>query len=115
MMMREAHRVNYNLSQTLNCMIQKLTKEKFISECKYFYKEKQSKQRDKHDSVILEDFTSDDDDSDDDESPVVWIKNWQPKDGVFPACLQYICENHNISHYAYVVVNKCFLKHVVTQ
>ena len=62
---------------------------------------------------MLEDDTSNTEDKEEEEN-TVWIKNWQPKDGVSSSCLQYICEKYNISHYAYDVVNKCFLKHITT-
>ena len=128
--MRESHHVNYsyitdcklhdkkgmcvidNFLAVYSPLIKKLTREKIISECRYYYKEKQSEQRDKNDCIMLEDDTSDTEDEE--EEDTVWIKNWQPKDGVSTSCLQYICEKYNISHYAYDVVNKCFLKHVTT-
>ena len=85
MMMREAHHVNYNNITECKlydkkvgmCVIdnflgvysqhiKKLTREKFIAECEFFYKEKQSEQRDNNDCPILEDDTGESDDKDDD-------------------------------------------------
>ena len=36
---------------------------------------------------MLEDDTIDTDDEEEEEN-TVWIKNWEPKDGVSPSCLQ---------------------------
>ena len=47
------------------------------------------------------------DDSDDEDELI-----WTPEKGITPACLQYICEKYNITHYAYDITNQCFLKHV---
>ena len=37
---------------------------------------------------------------------------WTVEQGVTPACLQSICMKYKISHYAYDIYNKCFLKNI---
>jgi energy-coupling factor transporter ATP-binding protein EcfA2 len=39
---------------------------------------------------------------------------WDVSDGVSPSCLQWFCQQKNISHYAYDVFNNCFIKNVST-
>jgi hypothetical protein len=40
------------------------------------------------------------------------VDEWDLKDDVDAMCLQHCCEMFDISHYAYDVVNNCFLKNV---
>ena len=64
--------------------IKKLNENKFISMCEEYYKRN----------------------SIDDEYV------WNVDHGVTPACLQSICMKYKISHYAYDIYNKCFLKNI---
>ena len=84
-------------------LIRKLTRDKLIAECRHFYKQHDPEPlRDNNGNIMLEDESDDEDDS----------KNWQPEHGVSPQCLQYICSNYHISHYAYDITQKCFLKNI---
>ena len=40
------------------------------------------------------------------------MPNWKPEDGKTPAMLQYVCEKFDISHYAFDITRKCFLKNL---
>ena len=64
--------------------IKKLNENKFISMCEEYYK-----------------INSIDDE---------YI--WNVDHGITPACLQSICIKYKISHYAYDIYNKCFLKNI---
>jgi 5-methylcytosine-specific restriction endonuclease McrA len=37
---------------------------------------------------------------------------WSFKDGVTPGCIDYLCRKYDISHYAYDILQKCFIKYV---
>lgn len=39
---------------------------------------------------------------------------WKPEDGVSSACLQWFCQQKNISHYGYDILNKCYIKNKST-
>jgi hypothetical protein len=39
---------------------------------------------------------------------------WKPEDGISANCVDHICRYYNISHYAYDITNKCFMKYIAT-
>lgn len=41
-------------------------------------------------------------------------KTWKPEDGVSSACIQWFCQQKNISHYGYDILNKCYIKNKST-
>ena len=38
--------------------------------------------------------------------------SWRLFDGITPLFLEYICKKYDISHYAYDITNKCFMKYI---
>jgi hypothetical protein len=47
-----------------------------------------------------------------DEGLEVNKSEWSIEDGVTPLCIEYLCKKYHISHYAYDICNKNFLKYV---
>ena len=47
--------------------------------------------------------------SDLDEGVEIYIE-WRLEDGITPAFLEYVCKKNDISHYAYDINDKCFMK-----
>ena len=80
--------------------IKKFTREKLIELCRHFFNKPQ---RDENNIPIIEI----QDDSDNEDELI-----WKPQKGITPACLQYICETYNITHYTFDITNQCFLKYV---
>jgi hypothetical protein len=37
---------------------------------------------------------------------------WSLQDGVTPECIDYLCRKYDISHYAYDILQKCFMKYI---
>jgi hypothetical protein len=37
---------------------------------------------------------------------------WSIRDGVSPECIDYLCRKYDISHYAYDILQKCFMKFI---
>ena len=77
--------------------IKKLTREKLKELCRQFFNKPQ---RDENGIPILE---AEDESDDEDENLY-----WEPEKGISPACLQFICQKYNMTHYVYDITNQFF-------
>ena len=76
-----------------------MTVKKFISLCKSFHQTYTTTNLSMG-SLVIEDSDSEDE------------NEWNPKNSISPACLQFICKKYKISHYVYDTTHQCFFKNV---
>ena len=130
MMMRRAKPIQYNFFPEVNekhekndgfCVfntfvatysqyIKKLTQERFIELCYQVRGVTHSLDKD----IVVTGVSTQSLDKDivDEDEPELIKNRWIPADGVSPKMLFEICQILKISHYAFDVTNKCFLKYV---
>ena len=89
-------------------LIKKLNRETLLRDITNFYNSPTSALHALKQSQKYEDS---DDESDEDYCGVR-DSEWSIEDGVTPLCIEFLCKKYHISHYAYDICNKNFLKYV---
>ena len=86
-------------------LIRKLTRPYVVEKCNEFYGVEPM--------TLGEQLDADLSDSDDEEErPNKRKKRWTIEQGVSPKCVQFICQELDISCYSFDITQKCFMKHV---